>query len=66
MSLSNPQAARAASNDDRPADSGIEALCLLATILGERLDPAQLRHEYLQPGRPASADDLLRIARRAR
>jgi subfamily B ATP-binding cassette protein HlyB/CyaB len=64
MSLSNPQAARAASNDDQPADSGIEALCLLATILGERLDPAQLRHEYLQPGRPASADDLMRIARR--
>jgi subfamily B ATP-binding cassette protein HlyB/CyaB len=62
MSLSNAQA-RAASGDDRP-DSGIEALCLLATILGERLDPAQLRHQYLAPGRLASADDVLRIARR--
>jgi subfamily B ATP-binding cassette protein HlyB/CyaB len=65
MSLSSPQQTRVpALNDDPPADSGIETLCLLASILGERLDPTQLRHEYLQPGSPASANDLVHIARR--
>jgi subfamily B ATP-binding cassette protein HlyB/CyaB len=53
-----------ASHDMSGVDGGLEALCLLVTVLGERLDPTQLRHEYLETGKPASADDLIRIARR--
>ena len=31
-------------------DSGLESLCLLASILGERLDPGRIRHEHLAAG----------------
>ena len=51
-------------SDSSNIDSGLEALCLLVTVLGERLDPSQLRHEYLEAGKSASADDLVRIAHR--
>jgi subfamily B ATP-binding cassette protein HlyB/CyaB len=53
-----------ASHDMSSVDGGLEALCLLVTVLGERLDPTQLRHENLEAGKPALAHDIVRIARR--
>ena len=43
-------------------DSGLLSLCLVATVLGERLNIERLRHEYILAAK-ASADDLVRIAR---
>ena len=56
MKPRNPSAARAASNDDQTADSGVEALCLLATILGERLDPAAANVQGNSNGNTILAD----------
>ena len=44
-------------------DSGLASLWLLGTVLGERINIDRARHEHLSHGRPASADDLVRIAR---
>ena len=59
----SPDAAPAAPPKAPAIDTGLESLCLLASILGERLDPARIRHEHLSIGAPATGDDLLRIAR---
>ena len=44
-------------------DSGLASLWLVGTVLGERINIGRVQHDYLPHGGPATADDLVRIAR---
>lgn len=48
---------------DQPIpDTGLKSLLLIASVLGEQLDVARLRHEHIGPRQLASADNFARIA----
>ncbi|MBE3638825.1 type I secretion system permease/ATPase [Mangrovicoccus algicola] len=50
--------------DGAATDTGLVCLVNLLQVLGLPADPAQLRHQYAEPGRPLSAEAMVRAARR--
>lgn len=47
-----------------PVDAGIACLVLLLRFFGMPGEPEQIRHQFGRPGETATADDLLRAAKR--
>src|SRR3954447_9907568 len=61
--MSAEEAGAGQSSSTRAVDTGLLSLAVLARLQGKPAQPEQLRHELGLTG-PASADDLLRAAKR--
>jgi subfamily B ATP-binding cassette protein HlyB/CyaB len=61
---SSPVIARRGAAEPPTADSGLICLCRMARLLGMPADPGELARRHLPSSKPATKEDLVRIARK--